>query len=318
MRSLRLWRSPFKAFTLIELLVVIAIIAILIALLVPAVQKVRAAAARAQCQNNLKQIGLGVHNFNGVYKRVPPCEGIGTGAAAAGMVSPYGNFKSPDGTTGTLFHFILPFVEQDPLYKVANGNSLNVPGKTVPIYLCPSDPSVVNAGTYGGCGQMQSVDIQRGGYGSCNYAANAMAFEPRGTLPIETAMPDGTSNVACFVERYRNCSPASGGCTLPAWAWHTLNPGMYDPWSSPTFGGQQAGLGNLNAGGAMFSNGSLAFQAGPSPRACDWYVTQGGHSGTMQVGLGDGSVRGVADSISVATWVNACLPADGVPLGNDW
>ena len=316
MRLLRLWRSPFKAFTLIELLVVIAIIAILIALLVPAVQKVRAAAARSQCSNNLKQIGLAIHNYNGVYKKVPPVEAVNIAPNA------YGNFRSPDGTAGTLFFFILPYVEQDPLYKLAAGDSLNATmlAKIVPIYLCPSDPSVVNANTYGGCGVMQGIDVQRGGYGSANYCANVMAFDPRGTRPIETQLPDGTSNVVIVAERYRNCSPDGangGGCTLPAWAWNTMVNGG-DCWSSPTFGSLEAGIWQMNCDGARHSYGNLAFQAGPSPRTCNWYVTQGGHDGTMQVALGDASVRGVTSSISLTTWQRACNPADGQPLGNDW
>jgi len=319
MRLLSLWRVRFRAFTLIELLVVIAIIAILIALLVPAVQKVREAAARSQCQNNLKQIGLAAHNYNDVYKKLPPAEG-GNLAAINAAGNPYGTFVSPDGTNGTFFFYILPYVEQGALYKQANGDSMNLTQQVVQLYLCPSDPSVTNAGTYGGCGVMNGDAVQRNNYGSANYCASVMVFEPRGTKSVSVAMPDGTSNTVMVAERYRNCSPDGangGGCTLPAWAWNTIkNNG--DGWSSPTFGAQNDGISRMNQGGAMYFNGNVAFQAGPSVQTCNWYVTQGGHSGTMQIALGDGSVRGVTSNMTVNTWKAACIPNDGVPLGSDW
>jgi prepilin-type N-terminal cleavage/methylation domain-containing protein len=313
-------RPKGSAFTLIELLVVIAIIAILIGLLVPAVQKVREAAARTQCENNLKQIGLAVHNYVDTYKKVPPAEAA-TAAwyTSTGTANPYGGYVSPVGKNGTVFFFLLPYVEQGPLYNLSNDSmTLPAPGATVvPIYLCPSDPSVVNANIYGGCGVMQSETIQRGGYASGNYAANVMVFEPRGPKSLTAAMSDGTSNTVMFAERFRNCSPASGGGTLPAWAWNTIV-NNNDGWSSPTFGATNDGIDRMNHGGALFNHSGVGFQAGPSVQACDWYVTQGGHGGTMQVGLGDGSVRGVSNSVSVNTWTSACNPIDGIPLGSDW
>jgi prepilin-type N-terminal cleavage/methylation domain-containing protein/prepilin-type processing-associated H-X9-DG protein len=126
------------AFTLIELLVVIAIIAILIALLVPAVQKVREAAARAQCQNNLKQIGLAIHAYHDTFKKIP--------------ASQYGDYSDPTAFGGPFFTssswsflaLILPQLEQQNMYR--NGNipsaRLNMSSATalpVPVYQCPSD-----------------------------------------------------------------------------------------------------------------------------------------------------------------------------------
>src|SRR6185369_7449734 len=96
-------RRP-PAFTLIELLVVIAIIGVLIALLVPAVQKVREAAARTQCINNLKQWGLATHTFHDTYKKLPPCY--------ADAVSPFAGK-----TQATAFFYLLPYMEQTALYN---------------------------------------------------------------------------------------------------------------------------------------------------------------------------------------------------------
>jgi prepilin-type N-terminal cleavage/methylation domain-containing protein len=297
-----------RGFTLIELLVVIAIIAILIGLLLPAVQKVREAAARMSCSNNLKQMGTAVHNYASAVNKLPP------------------GWSSNAGTQyGSLHFWLLPYIEQDNVYKAAGNNSWNMNNTRIKTFHCPSDATVWNSYPDGGV----------------NYAWNVWIFQNTAQWgqdgkpgDLVTGMPDGTSNTVMFAERYKLCQPSSGGHTDPVWAahpWSTPNGPWavaafgYTSWSNNTgIGGMPNGGGNLNGYYADYwthgsgPGGSIPFQVAPSASQCNWYATQSPHAGVMLVTLGDGSVRGVAPSISITTWVYACVPNDGNPLGSNW
>jgi prepilin-type N-terminal cleavage/methylation domain-containing protein/prepilin-type processing-associated H-X9-DG protein len=198
MSSLRRYRPGF---TLVELLVVIAIIAILIGLLLPAVQKVRGAAARSQCQNHLKQLGLGVHSFHDVRKSVPP---------RCGRVNQSNGGNASNVSTWV---FLLPFIEQDPLFQsggrwdVSPWLASDQTKAQVPIFQCPSDlPRIVN-----GIGVL-GTNYQIVGGDTCTDFGNAIRTRNAwGQVNFPNTDPkykfddikDGLSNTAAISERLR-------------------------------------------------------------------------------------------------------------------
>ncbi|MBA4190411.1 MAG: hypothetical protein C0467_20680 [Planctomycetaceae bacterium] len=336
-------KRPFmkkSGFTLIELLVVIAIIAILIGLLLPGVQKVREAAARTQCQNNLKQIGLANQNFHDVYKNFPPLQG-------------------PLGTTGnanTVFFWLLPYVEQTALFdraRTSTGDydSRLVAFEVVKTYGCPSDPSY-----NGGVGLFKPTGVYTvptsGGkpWAVASYGANGPAFTritqncatlvlPGNTdqftkqtgfdtaqqimvvagerRRIEADFSDGTSNTIAFTEKLANClNPASSYYYGTSTAWGYFAGSSYPQWPNteliPAVQTSWSGIGETRGPQPLSSPG--AWNGGN----CLGRRSSSGHSSGLNVALIDGSVRHVSYSIGSTTWWNASTPQNDATGGTDW
>lgn len=302
-------RPPRRAhgFTLIELLVVIAIIAVLIALLLPAVQQAREAARRSQCKNNLKQIGLALHNYHETHKVFPP-----------GFINAHGWMVTT---------FILPFMDMSPLYTKLNPNGpMDLTNATrladvrtaIPAYICPSstEPSRTQNPDLTVNGQRIGLSNYIGFNGNGDIRCNTAA--PRGMFyhdsDISTAdVIDGLSNTFAFSERTTVDRGAGNNNIGGVWA------GINFPCDMTTAA--------VPVGGYVpyrYENIRYALTQAVSP----WSVINGTtyqygpsslHTGGVHCLLGDGAVRFVSENIdastTTSTYQNLASRNDGKTIG---
>jgi prepilin-type N-terminal cleavage/methylation domain-containing protein/prepilin-type processing-associated H-X9-DG protein len=331
-----------RGFTLIELLVVIAIIAILIGLLLPAVQKVRDAAARMQCANNLKQLGLACLSFEGVYNTFP------SGYTQDRIPPPSGPFQGH-----SVFYFLLPYIEQDNLFRVFDANvplnnrdnTLNPPvaraSAVVKTFLCPADVLPQNqpvpfpqtgtptefygATSYRANGGSRPIfatsSTNDGVFMATGTAARKAASAPLGTRVRLADILDGTSNTICFGESSHYDPNFDTFTTRNGWNSGSLMTG----WSRWYPAGGDNGLGNIMGGAFAPINFRIPFVAGgpgaPTSQSA-WFVFQdqrlnafgSQHPGGANFVFCDGSVRFLADATPQTVLSLYCQRADGLVI----
>ena len=333
--------KPRSGFTLIELLVVIAIIGVLVALLLPAVQQAREAARRTQCRNNLKQLGLALHNYESSFGRLPASRmslGFCQNATAT-------NVPDPNTRNATGQATLLPYLDQAPLYNSLNfaaafGNLVQTGGKPVsqpdatasgqaalsstliPGFMCPSDS---------GPQREQSVALygpDLGANTSLNYAKtcydfvspclslryynyhNSLTTDTRYLFGEDSFVPfsnctDGLSNTLMMAEiTLQTFNGRSPGWSFAGWVSVGVDPvGKFNV----TFPATGINVWNYN-------NNTSALNKSPGRRA-SWYNCASMHTGGAHAVLGDGGVRFLSENIDLSILTYLCRAADGQVLG---
>lgn len=301
-----------RGFTLIELLVVIAIIAILIALLLPAVQQAREAARRTQCKNNLKQLGLALHNYHDTMSVFPYGEMAGLGQI--GTASPA--VMNQNGLV-----MLLPYIDQAPLYNTFNFSlpfgkyagagvtpvntivapNLNAKSTKIPGFMCPSDsgtPFINDDSIYYGCGT-SGISYKS----SYQFSVNQTHLQPMWSAIGRTVRPafggnsnstmrdfvDGTSNTVLMSETVFECSS-----------------GRISPWACV----QHAGT------GVVLTQGINRFLTGSSTTLTNYaYNASSMHVGGCHTLMGDGAVRFISQNTNLSILQYLAYVADGNVVG---
>ena len=345
-----------RGFTLIELLVVIAIIAVLIALLLPAVQAAREAARRAQCVNNLKQLGLALHNYISTNDTLPPSGMAGNTPFIGGGSGPQTTYNCQNASMKAR---MLPFMEQQQVYNAinwsvqsfwngnsgsANGTEINATAIATKInsFLCPSDGNIGNGGGFSN--SLPNVAGGTSSYGNnlgvnrttTGWVPNGPAYflGDDGSLNQKitlASITDGTANTAAFSEFVKGTAGAwkdklgvtyTGNYNYNIGNGASLNPDVQacQSWTQLQwdYKGEYWICHDSGRGGG------LSWEMAPNKKACnagsqiDWWVNASSkHPGGVNVLFLDGTVRFVKDSVSLNTWWAVGTHAGGEVVGAD-